>query len=264
MTCAAFAALLVAAPGARSDDSKTPGSAPAAAPLEFSIKASPYRPLAGSAATVTATIRSADSEKKRILGGMFFVREDLGQLLFHEAARKDDRTFASAVTLPSGGEWRVFGSVVTEVDAESGQTAETIVGPVKLNIDGVRPLREPLIPQLTPSVRVNSYTLSLKPSTRIVAGSEQTLVFTLLDGQAQQVTDMDIWRDALAHLVVVDRDLKTLLHFTPDPTDPRTGRTGSLVFRARIPKEGIWRSWVLFRRGGQVFTMPLVLRVLNG
>jgi hypothetical protein len=137
------------------------------------------------------------------------------------------------------------------------------MGPVKLSIDGARPVREPLIPQVVPTVRINGYSLSLKQPARIIAGTDQQLAFMLLDPQTQQVSDMDIWRDALAHLVLVDKDMKTLLHITPDPNDPRTGRTGTLVFPARIPKAGIWRGWVLFRRTGQVFTMPLVLRVLN-
>jgi hypothetical protein len=265
IVCSVFAALLLAATGVRADDAKQPSpaaSGPAA--LDFNIKTRPYRPMPGAAATVTATIQSSDTDKKRTLGGMFFVREDLGQLFFNESVRKDDSVFETNVTLPSGGEWRVFGSVITELNEDKGETAETIVGPMKLTIDGARPLREPLIPQVVPTVRISGYSLSLKQPTRIVAGKDQQLAFTLLDGQAQQVSDTDIWRDALAHLVLVDKDLKTLIHSTPDPTDPRTGRTGTLVFPARIPTPGLWRGWVLFRRSGQVFTMPLVLRVLNG
>lgn len=254
-------ALIPKPPGARADDTKKVSVPTAPGPLSFSIRTSPYRPIAGSAATLTTTIKAADTGIKRILGGLFFVREDLGQLIFEEPTRKDDSTSEDTVTLPSGGEWRVFGSVITEVNADKGETAETVVGPLKLSIDGARPVREPLIPQVTPSVRVSSYALTLKQPTRIVSGDTQTLVFTLLDGQTQQVSDMDIWRDALAHLVLVDRDTKTLLHITPDRNDPRTGRTGTLVFPARFPRAGIWRGWVLFHRSGQVFTLPLVFRV---
>ncbi len=219
--------------------------------------------MAGGSAALTATIKAPDANKKRALTGLFFVREDLGQLIFNAPVRKDDNTFENPVVLPSGGEWRVFGSVVTEVDEDKGETAETIVGPVKMAIDGARPVREALIPQVVPTVRVNAYTITLKQPTRIAAGTDQQLVFTLQDAQLQQVSDTDIWRDALAHLVLVDKDTKTLIHSTPDPTDPRTGRTGTLVFPARFPKEGLWRGWVLFQRTGQVYTMPLVFRVLS-
>ena len=124
-------------------------------------------------------------------------------------------------------------------------------------------MREPLIPQMMPSVRNSSHSLNLKQPTRIVAEDMQQLVFTLQDTQGQQVSDMDIWRDALAHLVLVDKDAKTLLHVTPDRADPRTGRTGTLVFPTRFPKAGVWRGWVLFHRNAQAFTLPLVFRVSN-
>jgi hypothetical protein len=265
LTCGICAAIALAAPAVRADDHTVSSAlAPAVpAPVGFKIKTSPYRPMAGSSATLTATIKPPDTEKKRIVGGLFFVREDLGQLFFNEPVRREDDTFENTVVLPSGGEWRVFGSVITELDADKGETVEMIVGPEKLSIDGARPVREPLIPQVVPTVRINNYALTLKQPTRIVAENEQKLVFTLLDGQTQQVSDMDIWRGALAHLILVDKDVKTLLHITPDPTDPRTGRTGTLVFPTRFPKAGIWRGWVLFQRTGQVFTLPLVLRVLS-
>jgi hypothetical protein len=264
--CGAVAAVIFLSGVARADDPK-PASVPAAPPaLQFSFRTSPYRPMAGSPATLTATIKAPDTEKKRALAGLFYVREDLGQIVFNEPIRKDEKDMATAedaVTLPSGGEWRVFGNVVTEIDAEKGETSETIVGPVKLLIDGARPVREPLIPQMMPSVRTTAYSLNLKQPTRIIAEEAQTLIFTLQDAQGQQVSDTDLWRNALAHLVLVDKDVKTLLHITPDPTDPRTGRTGTLVFPTRFPKSGIWRGWVVFHRNAQAFTLPLVFRVSN-
>ena len=263
LICGVFAAFVLLAPGVHADDPKTVPVTAAPPAVDLSIRTNPYRPMAGGTTTLTATIKSPDTDKKRALAGLFFVREDLGQLFFNEPAHKDDNTFENTVTLPSGGEWRVFGTVVTETDAEKGESAETVVGPLKLAIDGARPVREPLIPQVVPMVRINGYSLSLKQPARIVMGDNQPLVFTLLDGQTQQVADMDIWRDALAHLVLVDKETKTLLHITPDMTDPRTGRTGTLVFPTRFPRAGIWRGWVIFHRTGQVFTMPLVLRVLS-
>jgi hypothetical protein len=257
----ALAALLLFVPSVRADDPKAPPSPVVPPQVDLSIRTSPYRPMVGNAATVTATIKAPDTTKKRAVAGLFFVREDVGQLFFDEPTRKDDGTFEDTITLPSGGEWRVFGNVVTEVNADKGDTAETITGPIKLTVDGVRAVREPLIPQVTPTIRNSNYSLTLKQPTRIMADDSQALVFTLLDAQAQQVSDTDIWRGALAHLVLVDKDAKTLLHVTPDTTDPRTGRTGTLVFPARLPKAGIWRGWVLFRRNGQIVNLPIVLRV---
>ncbi|MBC8101843.1 MAG: hypothetical protein H7Z41_04565 [Cytophagales bacterium] len=251
---------------ARADAPKT-RSAPAPPPaLELKIKTSPYRPSVGASVTINATVSSVDTSAsttggKRVVSGLFLVRDDLGGLFFEEPTEKDE-TFQSVLTLPSGGQWRVFGSVATEGDTE-GPPPESIVGPVTLTVDGARPLRASLIPQMMPFVRTGSYSLSLGQPTRITTGDTQRLIFTLVDNQSQQVSDMDLWRGALAHLVLVDRDLKTLIHVTPDASDPRTGRTGTLVFPTRFPKSGIWRGWVLFYRGAQVVTLPLVLRVLG-
>ncbi len=265
------AALLLVSAGGRADDIRTPPPVPPLAPaptLDFSVKTAPYRPIAGGAATLTVTLKPTTTpvgKEKHLLAGLFIVREDLGQLFFDEpaATATDNTTFEDKISLPSGGEWRVFGSVMTLADPHSSVGTESIVGPVKVSIDGARTVREPMIPQMLPSVRVGTYTLSLKQPTRITTGDEQKLAFTLLDGQTQEVSDMDIWRDSLAHLVLVDRDAKTLLHITPDRSDPRTGRTGTLVFPTRFPKAGIWRGWVLFHRNAQVCSLPIVLRVLG-
>lgn len=225
-------------------------------------KASPYRPSASQAATITLTVAPAPGgaalpKDKDTELGVFYVRDDVGDLYWEQAKAGDDgSSYTNTISFPTGGEWRVFG----EITPQGGNSVVT--DPVKLTVDGARAVRAPLIPQVMPMQRVSGYTLTMKQPTRVVGGGEaQTLVFSLRDSHGDPVTDMDLWRGAIAHLILVDHDAKTLLHVIPDADDPRNGRTEYLVFPVRFPKDGVWRGWVVFQRGSQPVTIPFALRV---
>jgi|GEM_PF-1124971 hypothetical protein len=183
------------------------------------------------------------------------VREDLGEF-FQEQPEYDERTgefVLPSFGFPNGGNWRVF------VEA-APRGAGVVTFSEKVSVNGAQALRTPLMARGLPLVREGGYTLTLKP-VRLNAETLVPLAFTLTDNQGRPVTDLQPWRGGLAHLFLIERDGKTYLHALPDTTDPSNGRTGTLSFPVRFPKQGTYKGWVRFQRLGQTVTMPFILRV---
>lgn len=228
------------------------------------VRSQPHRPQVRQSATLTVKVKEKGSNKGLTAFDegraesplqFFFVREDLGAIYREMPMDRPDAegAWTHSFAFPSGGEWRVFAAFRPE-----GAFQKQVMG-VKVTVDGVRAPRTSLTPQTAPLVREQGYTLALK-TTRLPVGQETPLLFTLTDGQGQGVTDMQLWQGALAHLVLVDRDLKSLVLAELDALDSRNGRTGSLVFKAHFPRAGIYRGWVQFQRLGQVYSIPFTIR----
>jgi hypothetical protein len=253
----ATAAPATAAPAASAESS----AAAVVPPPQLQVQSNPYRPTPGQTAIVTYSLKSPDGKQDLPAPTtlrIYIVRDDDGDLYFEQPdADSGANTFTESFTFPSGGDWRIFGEAV----ADDGTTRMT--APTRISVDGARPVRTPLIPQVLPLVHVGGYTLTFKEPTRVVEGDDARLVFALVDAGGNPVTDTNLWHDAIAHLILVDRDGKTLVHATPDMDDPRSGRSEYLIFPIHVPKEGIWRGWVVFERGSVPTTIPFVLRVLG-
>jgi len=234
---------------------------PAPAPFTLEASTDPARPAAGKPVTITLVIRVRETDRpvtdfdtvhdKPI--HLLLVREDLGAL-FHEFPEPGpDGRFTLRFTFPAGGNWRLFAEV-----APRGAGPQTALA--ALAVDGPRGMRTILVPALRPTVRQSGMTLTMNPI-NLAARETLPLLFTLTDTSGRPLTDLQPWLGAVAHLFLIERDGRTLVHALPDETDPRHGRNGNLAFLVRFPKPGIYRGWTQFRRGVTAYALPFVLRV---
>jgi hypothetical protein len=236
----------------------------AASPYKLGLDLEPARPLAGESVKMTLTVTDPETKKpvteydefdERPLV-LYVVRDDLGDVRVEQPKWDEQKkAFTLSTALPGSGDWKLFA-----VTAPRGAGAQVLRATA--HVDGVRDLRAPLIPQATPQVRQDGYVLAMKPG-RLFARTAAPVEFTLSDSRAGAVTDLDLTGGTLAHLTMVEKDGKTFLHAHTDTSDPRTGRTGTLVFPVRFPKAGTYRGWVQFSRGGIPETLPFVVRVYD-
>jgi hypothetical protein len=71
------------------------------------------------------------------------------------------------------------------------------------------------------------------------------------------LTDIEPYLASPAHLVAVSPDMTEAVHEHPDPDGP-----GSVVtFRPLMPRPGVFKAWIQFRRGGRVTTAAFVINV---
>ena len=234
----------------------------AALPYKLKLEMEPRRPAAGDAVVMTLSIVDRASGAPIEGYGVVYdsllrvaiARDDLGAF-FYEQPKLDEKTgkFTLGFAFPNGGDWRVFAEA-----APIG--AGGVVVSEKVTVEGARALREPLMPRGLPLVRSGMHVLTMKP---LKASARRTLplTFSLADNQGRPVVDIQPWAGALAHLILIERDGQTYVHSVTDESDPRTGRTGDLVFPTRFPKSGVYKGWVQFMRLGQTHTLPFLLRV---
>lgn len=264
---AAFDLTVAEAPGGdKKGGDKGAEESAAAAPYELKVELDPRRPLAGNSVEVKVTVRDRATgelvkefeEVRQRRMHLFLVREDGGELYLEQPV-PDERTgeVKFRYSFPTGGEWRVW----ADVAPKGGGGAYLL--PARVRIDGPRPLREQMMPQLAPQVRDNGMTLTMRP-TRITAGSTDPVPLRLVDGRGGPVTDLQPFDGALAQLYFVDRDAKVLLMAQPDETDPRNGRSDTLTFPVRFPKGGVYKGWLQVQRGTVRSLMPFIIRVADG
>jgi hypothetical protein len=234
------------------------------APYTLEVKSNPPRPILGQPAVLTIAVKDRATgqrvtkfdEVHTMLMHLFVVREDLGAFSHEHPEPNADGTFTLNYTFLNGGEWRIFADCAP-------QDAGSQVISTKVIVDGVRAPRAFLAVPTNTVVREAGYTLTLK-NQRLPAKESQMLTFELRDNQGQPVTDMDLWLGALAHLILIEKDVQTFVHSHPDESDPRNGRGGTLTFMARFPKAGTYKGWLQFKRQGNIFTIPFVVRATGG
>ena len=71
------------------------------------------------------------------------------------------------------------------------------------------------------------------------------------------MTDLEPYLGASAHLLVVPVDLTEALHGHPT----EDGRGPSIAFAPLVPREGRYKVWIQFQRGGKVSIAAFVIPV---
>lgn len=99
---------------------------------------------------------------------------------------------------------------------------------------------------------VSANGLLLSPSEiRVRAGVARDWTFRIFDANGGAVTDFDEAHDALAHLIVLRRDLVEFQHLHPRLSDDGTWRVEALT----IPEPGVYRAFVDVATGGHPTTL---------
>jgi hypothetical protein len=74
------------------------------------------------------------------------------------------------------------------------------------------------------------------------------------------IRDLQPWLGAMAHLMLIHENGESFVHSHPDETDPRNGRNGTITFLCRLPRPGLYKGWVQFKRAGKIETAPFVVK----
>jgi hypothetical protein len=78
------------------------------------------------------------------------------------------------------------------------------------------------------------------------------VAFSIRDAATgQPASDLEPYLGAQAHLILIHQDAVTFVHAHADELSSEAGR---LRFLARFPKLGVYKSWLQFKRQGQVVT----------
>jgi hypothetical protein len=180
---------------------------------------------------------------------LFLVGDDLEYFAHEHPAPQRDGVFMLDVRLPRPGPYMAIAEFLPE-----GGTPQTFQ---QLFTTGEPFGRTPSpAVDVTPKV-VDGMRVSVDASA-VKAGDSKALVFRIDDvASGAPVTDLEPYLGASAHLLVVPVDLTEALH--GHPTEDVRGP--SIAFAPLVPREGRYKVWIQFQRGGRVSTAAFVIPV---
>lgn len=178
-----------------------------------------------------------------------FVIGDRLQFFAHEhPVQQADGVFMLDLALPRPGPYMAIAEFLPE-----GGTAQLFQ---QLFTTGAAIDTAPPPPiDVTPKV-VNGLRVSLDLS-RVKAGQVSTLAARVEDAASgAEVTDLEPYLGARAHMLIVAADLTEAIHGHPEDD-----RTPGLTFTPIIPHGGRYKLWIQVQRQGVVSTVPFVIEV---
>jgi plastocyanin len=208
---------------------------------------------------------------------LLVVSDDLADFEHIHPEMQPDDSYGVIHTFANAGRYRLYADYTPP---GSG----TVVDRFDLTVKGARRPRVELKPDTILTKTVDGLTVSLKNDRPVRAG--ESVMFTAsLANQADglQVHDLQLYLGALAHFVVISRDLQDFIHAHPqeagevfDPSqDPalHVHDTSQLAKRlvgpspsavstyVTFPRPGLYKMWAQFQRNDRVTTVPFVLDV---
>lgn len=186
---------------------------------------------------------------------LFLVRSDLGEFVHEHPDLEEGGVFRLRHSFPTGGLYRLFADV-----APAGAGTQVLVAELTVEGPGGRPfaLHEAYRKGGVLDACVDGVCIRLEPpSFPIPVGRTERVAALLRDAHGEGVRP-DPWLGALGHLLLVHHDGRTFAHAHPDELAPGADG-GRLVFLTRLPKPGLYRAWLQFRRGERISTAEFVL-----
>jgi hypothetical protein len=183
------------------------------------------------------------------------VSKDL-QFFSHEHPEPgDDGTFRLRFTFPHGGDYCLFADT-----APRGAGSQVLMQPFQ--VAGSPPFAPGVLkPSPAPQDTVGGVKIVMTTDARkLPVGRSMDLAFSLTDEKTgADITDIQPWLGAVAHLILIHEDGATFVHSHPDESNPTNGK-GAVTFLARFPKSGLYKGWLQFQRGGKVETASFVVQ----
>jgi len=94
-------------------------------------------------------------------------------------------------------------------------------------------------------------------ASKVKSGDASPLAFRVEDAASgAEVTDLQPYLGAAAHLLIVSADLTEAIH-----GHPQEDRRPALTFTPILPRPGRYKLWLQFQRAGTLTTVPFVLEV---
>ena len=260
-------------------------------PFKVEFKSEPGVIQAGSAATLTLTVKN---EQGKVVTDLQIVHEKLMHLLivskdlaefYHiHPAIQPDGSFTVQHVFPNGGEYRLYADITPK---DSGQ----VVDQIDVKVAGTERPKEALVPDTKFEKTVDGLRVVMSPNAEIQAGKELEVNFKAFDAASgKPASDLQKYLGATAHFVIINEDLKDYLHVHPmekgesmdsmkmggqmsddhakdDQDNPSMkssdGKSGSseIMAHTTFPRAGMYKLWAQFQRNGKVIVVPFVLRV---
>ena len=119
------------------------------------------------------------------------------------------------------------------------------------------PLDRPAVPAVDVASKiVDGVRVSVDVS-KVKSGAASTLSFRVEDpASGAEVTDLEPYLGAAAHVLIVAADLTEAIHGHPEED-----RRPPLTFTPIVPTPGRYKVWLQFQRAGKISTIPFVLEV---
>lgn len=104
-----------------------------------------------------------------------------------------------------------------------------------------------------------AYSIALTPTGRLQTGQQMHIAGTIMkDGKEVDVTTLENYLGAKAHMVVISVNEKEYLHVHPDVAG------GKFDLHTTFKMPGMYRGWIQFKAEGKVHTIDVTLNVATG
>jgi Cupredoxin-like domain len=211
-------------------------------------------------------IRDFDLVHEKLMH-LLIVSEDLEEFYHEHPEVQSDGSFAAGFTFTNGGKYKLYADFKP---TGTEQTAKDF----SLDVSGSPRASKELKADEKFEKTVGDLRVVMAYVGDLVTNKELMLEFQVFDAKTNApVTDLENYLGAKAHFVVISRDLEEFVHAHPMSQDnvkseneKLAGASAQSIVSAHIsfPKQGLYRLWAQFKRGGKVTTVPFTFEVKQG
>ncbi len=215
---------------------------------------------------------------------LLVVSKDLAEFYHIHPEQQADGSYRVSHTFPNGGDYKLYADFTPK-------DAVQVVEQIDVKVAGEERAKVALVPDEKLEKTVDGLRVVMKPSQEIKAGQELTLDFQAFDANTNKpATDLQNYLGELAHFVIISEDMKDFVHAHPmgkgekmdgmkmdgqkpdehsaDGHDHSTmkGATtkpsqSEVSAHTAFPRQGLYKLWAQFQRGGKVISVPFIVRV---
>jgi hypothetical protein len=158
--------------------------------------------------------------------------------------------FSTQFTFPSSGKYLLFADHKASGEQEATARGELQVGTGVAEVSRL----EPNAPG-----RVSGDSLTADVTIGIESAGSRKITFEISDASGKPVTDLEQYLGAMGHLVIISADGSKYVHAHPNENGQE--KAGHVSFEAHFTSPGTYKGWGQFQRGGEVRTIPFVVRI---
>lgn len=205
---------------------------------------------------------------------LILVTDDLAEFNHLHPEPQPDGSYRVGFTFPHGGSYRLYADFTPT-------GASQIVERYSVEVSGTPAQHVTLSEDKSFTRSSGGLRVMMQPGEPLRTGRDVLFNFIVTDeATGQPVTDLQPYLGSLAHFVIITEDTSKYLHVHPmeagampgmdDGTmmgkmdeQPQIGPAASITISAHtsFPEAGLYKLWAQFQRGGQVITVPFVIRV---
>jgi hypothetical protein len=196
-----------------------------------------------------ATVRRFDLVHERTMHLFVVGGDGLSYFTHQHPVQQPDGVFMLDVQVPQAGPYMAIAEFqptggTPQVFQQAFTTGEPFAS------------RQP--PALDPGPKVVDGMRVTMDASKLKGGEEGTLSFRIDDAASDaEVTDLEPYLGASAHLLIVTADLTEAVHGHPS----EGARGPVLSFTPILPRAGRYKLWLQVQRAGQITTVPFVIEV---